>query len=424
MKQKIISLLLIIAVCISLVSCGDGEVSSSAPNGEETSAESGHPLTKDIAVGLLAQDEALTRIFINNELVNTEVANAMPVNPESEYSDYSAVEALINNTYLPSGGTKEFFESYPGVGEPAVSNHDGKSYVFYHAGSEYSDFISEVSIKIDDSDDPDKCSLTAYTHIGTRVTLDFSYSGGRWLLDKGLFRSLPEQSDYCNLEFPLSRIGSMSEFRGDILAIELYISDREGGFDPDEEEACSAKIKEALDYLAEQGERFGETANIKHERVYFEHNDILGTGVFDLDIMFAGTTLLSLEGLLSVSCDLDAYDNYVVFVCVDKNVATEAMRYDATETSELYYAERVTVTKQSTPSEIALCVLDLLGAYNYDGRYCDAYTTRLFASYFPNEIMLTKDIESGSVSPVTAYISGMTDELKTIYYPFFYNIEE
>ena len=139
--------------------------------------------------------------------------------------------------------------------------------------------------------------------------------------------------------------------------------------------------------------------------------------------MFASTGVESIERLVKTEFEVDSYDSYVVFVCLDKDIPLSAKRYESTSETSVYFAERIVMSPAATPSEIALGLLGLLGAYDYDGVYCGEYLRDLFAAYFPDEFLLTKDISTGVISFVTAFECGMTTDLPPIYRGFYYEIK-
>ena len=160
------------------------------------------------------------------------------------------------------------------------------------------------------------------------------------------------------------------------------------------------------------------------EKFYFEHRGTLTVHNYNIDIMFASTVLESLEKTLKDNFDTDKYDNYVVFICLGKDIEPRAQRYEQTAETEIFYPERIIMTPNTTPSEIALAAMELLGAFAFDSENGGSYRAALFRDYFPEEVLLTKDIETGSVSPVTAFRCGMTNRLAPLYRAFWYQNEE
>ena len=419
MKNLIKVVLVFSAVCLAICSCSpnpEPPVSEPEPSGVESSVQTG-PDAEEIE-RLIANDEQLINIFYNGTLANKEVLQPAAVGSESGFADYSAISSLIRETYTESSGMSEFFAALPGVGYPAIDDREGRTYAFYHPGSSFTDFI-DVSTASVTQTEPGRCSIEAATLSGIKVSIGCAFEVSKgWRLENSVCRSLPETSDHYDHSFPDSRIGSLKAFKGELLAVELYISDKSGGFEEEARSILSERIGAALDYFASLSKSFGNTVNVTRKTVQFMHKDLLGNSIYDLDLVLAETSLGGIPGLLEAEYDLGAYDNYLVFVCIDKDFATASQKYTTENGTALYYAERVTVNGNSSPENIIAGIYDLLGLYSFDGADCGEYLDRLFRIYFPNDIAVSGSVVNGSVSPLTAYICGFTDELAGLYRPF------
>lgn len=419
MAKRVASAFAALALCFLLFACG-GEPE---PVSME---ESKYPpeLTVEEAAALLEADRIITDIYVNSALSSVKEAKLVPANGNPDYADYENITALVGATYLPEGGTPAFLRQWPGTGTPAITESGGKTMTFYHAGSSFTEKALPETIEIEQNDGESVCYINCDTESGQKVSLACRFSRGKWVLEKGLMRTLPEESDFCALGFPYTGMGSMKAFAGRILAVELYISDDEYTFDPAAEAQCSANIGKALDYLTAQAEDYGGAPEVTVEKFYFEHRGTLTVHNYNIDIMFASTVLESLEKTLKDNFDTDKYDNYVVFICLGKDIEPRAQRYEQTAETEIFYPERIIMTPNTTPSEIALAAMELLGAFAFDSENGGSYRAALFRDYFPEEVLLTKDIETGSVSPVTAFRCGMTNRLAPLYRAFWYQNEE
>ena len=305
---------------------------------------------------------------------------------------------------------------------PAVSNNNGRTRVFYHAGNVFEDHIDVSTIEVTNLSET-SAVVSAKTENGESVDLECAYNEKLgWLLTKGIYRSLPEQSEVCDIVFPGSLVGSLPSFKGDLLIIELYISDKTKEFSDEEQIELSEKIGEAVDFVKNISEQYGNTVNITREKTYFRHNGVIGNGLYDIDLMFAETSLKSVNGLIENAFDPDGYDGYMVFICVDDEFDTSSHKYTSENGAAIYYSERVIVNAESTVNDMVFGIFDLLGAYDFNGRYNSDYITELFDVYFPNEYMNTKDINNGEMSPLTAYICGLTDGLDPLFKPFAYTV--
>ncbi|MBR0231111.1 MAG: hypothetical protein IJQ53_02675 [Clostridia bacterium] len=416
--KRAVSALAALLLAAAFCSCGK------EPEPVAETSEYPPQLTAEEAKALIEADKTVTDIYVNGAIVAQKTAKTVPASPSSEYSDYSKLQALVGATYLPEGGTPEFFRQWPGYGAPAISASGGKTMTFYHAGSSFAEYVDTETVSVERTEEADVCVINCKTASGQKVALKCRFSRGRWVLEKGLMRTLPEESDFCTLGFPYSGIGSMKSFSGSILAVELFISDSEFTFDLAAEEKCSENVAAALDYLASRAEEYGGAPEITVKKFFFEHNGKLTVRNYNIDIMFASTVLESVEKTLKDNFDTDRYDNYLVFICLGKDIEVRAQRYEQTTESVIFYPERVIMTPESTSSEITLAVMELLGAYPFDADNGGVYRTELFRQYFPRDILLTGDIGTGTVSPVTAFRCGMTNRLAPVLRAFWYEQQE
>ena len=417
MAKRAASAAIALALAFLLAACGR------EPEPVQETSTGLPELTAEEAAALIEADKTLTDIYINNALAVNKTAEPAPADPSSEYADYSKLRDLVGATYLPEGGTGEFFRQWPGIGTPAVSEKNGRTVTFYHAGSSFDEAVDPETVSVVKTGSESTCYIDCKTVSGQKVSLECRFSRGKWVLEKGLMRTLPEESDFCALGFPYTGIGSMKSFSGRILAVELFISDDEFRFGRASEAKCAENIHKALEYLKTQAEEYGGAPSVTEERFYFEHSGTLTVRNYNIDIMFASTVLESVEKTLKDNFNTDKYDNYVVFICLGKDIEVRHQRYEQTSETEIFYPERVIMTPESTPSEIALAVMELLGAYGFDAENGGEYRAALFREYFPEEVLLTRDIETGTVSPVTAFRCGMTNRLLPVFRAFWYGNE-
>ncbi len=409
--------MLVAAFCLIFVGCnGDSEISSE-PSTE--SSEITCPLGVMEALELIARDKLVTDIFINNSLCESVSAESVALT-SGEYADFSEIEKLLSSTYTASGKSIDYFKSYPEGHTPSVTGIDGKTFVFNHIGSGFDDFIDRNSVETISTEDESRVQISAKTQSGREVTLFAVYENGAWLLETGVYMTAHEESELEN-SFPLSKLGSFMEFKGEILVIEFFISDNVFDFDNETEDAFHKRIESAFDYISEQSESYGNKVNITYQRARFDHAGVLGTRGLDFDIMFAETGFGSLVKFADANFDLAAYDNYVFAVCINNDSAVSHNGYEGTDETQLYFGERVIVGRDTTDVEICVSVLKLLGAYGYDEEKADADIELLYRTYFPHDIMVSESLAYSVMSPVTAYACGITDELSGLYRVFMYS---
>lgn len=417
--RKSILFLLAVFVSFSLFACGGEEIS------EDPGSESSDPQAPDIGTlaGLLEKDREVIEMFVCNSLCESkDIASVQKVSAQSSYARFSEVESLLNRTYSVSGGSADYFLSYPSFGEKAVSDENGATCAFYHAGSGFTDFADTSTISLYPSESTDECGFSVRTASGRTAGMKAIRVDDGWVLENSLFRVLAGDPEKPDKKFPLSGIGSFSEFDGNILFIELFFSDKSSKFTSDEENEFHSAIESAVSYLSAEAERYGREVSVTYERAYFDHQGVLGTHEMSFDIMFAETGFGTLEAFAEHNYDLSEYDNYVFAVCYNKEQPTAHNTYNPDsenhESPELYYAERVFVGSGSTDAEICKALLSMLGAGSVYSEDSDEYLSGLYRSYFPNDVLVSRDLNGTSLSPVAAYACGMTDELDPLLRPF------
>lgn len=413
--KKSILILLSLAFMLSLFACKNENDESSLP--EEISQTNEFGI--DTAKSLIERDRQITDMFVNNSLCSKKVTEYSPVISFNEYADYSKLLSALENTYTQSGGSIQAFLSYPNESLPAVKNIDGRTNVFNHIGSHYNGYVDVNSIKLNGGSETLK-HFTALAADGKKIEFTAVLEEGKWLLQKGIFLLNPKTEEEFTQKFPGSSLGSFMEFSGNILVIQLFVSDKESEVTADEEKEFHKKLEPALNYISEQSERYGNEVNISYENLYFDHEGIIGYRPLDFDIVFAETGFGTLQNFAESNLDITAYDNYVVAVCIDKDIKTSFAAYKGTNETEIYYGERVMINKESKETEICVSLLSLLGAYNYGEGICDEYTEALYRRYFPNDIMVSESLTFSEMSPVTAYACGITDQLPPLYRVFYY----
>ncbi|MBE6691969.1 MAG: hypothetical protein E7586_01380 [Ruminococcaceae bacterium] len=417
--------MLLLALVLGLSSCNKGEEDSLDESSEaqtESSSEQSAFTVKQ-AEQLLEQDKLLTEIFICNYLrdVTSVKAERTLVSADNKYADFSEIEKLIGNTYLQDSGDKEFFMSYPENQEPSVVSQDGKTSVFCHIGSNYNDYADYSTLSVLDTDDEKVKELSFSTLLGKELTVKaFLQEDGKWLLEKGIYRLNPPQTDYTESPWGKTNVGSLKNLSGKTLVIKLFVSDKDTEITPADETFFHQRIESALQSLTQDLSQFGITPDFEYESTYFEHKKTLGNRAIDFDMMLAQTTFGTLENFARDNTDLDLskYDNYFFVVCTKNDMELSVGVFDKTEEKDLYFGERILTGASVTDLDIYKSVLCLLGADLRGEDGADKYTEALYKFYFPNDFAVTKDLTTVEISPVTAYMCGFTDKLNFLYKTF------
>lgn len=431
---KLISFLLVLTLVFSLFACGDTQQTSSNASQNNESVQSSKPdentLSLDEAKSLITKDKFVIELFVCGTLCTDKTsANYTEVAVSNSYHDYSIVNDLLNSTYLSAeeDGDVQFFANYPVSTAPALKNIDGITHALYHSGSDFNDFIDMSTVFLTRGEADGEILINAKTLSGREVVLKAVSQNGLWRLEHSLFRVYSPEEQPKPQKPVLSGIGSMAEFSGEVLIIELFVSDNGAKFtlEDDEDEAVfHQKISASVDYIASYAKAYGADVNVTYEKAYFEHDGTIGSGELPFDLIFGETGFGSLQNFAENAVGVNGYDNYFFAVCFKRDCEPFFRAYENTKETQFYFAERVFVGLNTAESDICFALLSVLGAYNYRENLYDAYTEALYQAYFPNDIMSSDTLAGTELTPVTAYCCGMTEDLKPLYRVFLNNQEK
>jgi len=428
---NLILLLLTVCICTVFVACSR-QNSATDDNGSAADKDSSgnvsdalkpdsvptSPLTVEQAIKLVEQDKAVTEIFVCNSLCDKTAKQAIyqALAAESEYANFSAVEALLKSVYSASAEEHSFFLSYRSAELPSVKNENGNTNVFYHPGSDYTDFIDNTTVAAEATGKETEYVIKAKTLSGKDISLTAAWEQGSWRLQKGVFLTNTQAEDKFTGGFPTKNAGSLSNLSGNILVIELFISDEEWKITTQQEQEFHKTVLAATDKISQQTAAYGCSTTFEFQPERFIHESVLGNRVLDFDLMIAETGFGSLEAFAEyVAPNLSDYDNYFFAVCVAKDVETTVGVHDNTEDTEFYKGERVILGNGGTSLQLYNSILKLAGAYGYNENTLDDYTESLYKVYFPNCGVTSTNTETAEISPVAAYSCGITDELDKLY---------
>ncbi len=415
---NLILLALAFAVSFSLCACSSDTEESSFDTSE--TSDKTVALTLDVAKELVEKDKKIIGIFACNSLSSSETSvGYVPLAENHEFRDFEKIRELLASTYASDSGELDSFLAYPIETLPSVCDKDGVTNVFYHKGSRFDDFAVSDSLSVETSPEDGKSLIKARTVSGREVTFEAVYENEKWLLKNSLLSLIPVDNS-CDKEFPLSDSGSLSEFSGNVLVINFFISDVNYKFTEEEEQSFASRVSTAVDHLASEAEKLGGEVNVTYENAYFTHVGNIGNGDLAFDIVFSETGFGTLRKFAEKNYDLSQYDNYFFAVCFNKECENLYKANDGTDMTEVYYGERLFVGSNTTEEDIARMVLKLAGAYDYRSGVCDEYTESLYKAYFPNDVFSEGALDKSTVSPVTAYSCGIVKELPELYQIFIY----
>ncbi len=405
-------------LAVVLCACGGTDNNESSASASESSKAEIAGLSLENAKELIAHDREITEMFICNSLCgDTDDAIPVAVPKGHKYASFAEIEKLIDKTYLSDSSEKEFFLNYPNKSTPAVYEQEGKTYVFKHSGAEFKDFIDAATVKVAPTEESTVYSIKAVTETGRNVELFASYVNKAWYLKTGIYSTCKPKYTEFDKKYLTSDIGSLSEFRGNILVIECYISDRVTSFSTASEKTMHENIETAVEYLAEESRKLGNTVSVDYQAAHFYHVGVIDK-TLDFDIFFAETSFGTLQGFAESQYELSNYDNYFFVVCFDKPFIAESTAFEG-KNEEVRFGERIIASVETDSAELAELILNLSGSMNLLDDENNEYIKSLYSYYFPDDLYVKNTLDKTSISPVTAYFCGMANDLEQLYRVFY-----
>ncbi len=430
---KLIIFTLVLSLSLGLCSCGNESAEDASSLPSDAAADDNSVLddgssdtneadgfTVEDAAALLQKDRLVTEIFVGNSLWlgTADKAERVLVPEGNQYADFSEIERLLAETYLANSGEREFFLSYPENQEPSVVSQNGKTSVFCHLGSEYTDYADLSTVSVAETDDEKVKDISFTTLTGKKIKVNAVLdSTGAWLLEKGIYHLNPPNTSFAP---SLNKVnaGSLKNLTGKTLVIQLFVEDGKTEITPEDEALFHQKVVSATGRITENLKAYGITPQFDYVSRYFDHKGELGIRPVDFDIMIAKTNMGDLKTFAQASVDLTGYDNYFFVVCTKKDMETSFGYCDNTVETQLYYGERILTGASVTDLEIYKSMLCLLGAELPDENSVDKYKEALYKFYFPDDFAFSNDLSKAELSPVTAFLCGFTDELNYLYQTF------
>ncbi len=405
---NLIILLLVSSLCLTFVGC-DEKIDPNVPT----------EFTVENAQELLRQDEIATKIFVCNGLCGEEeLLDYVEVSEDSQYSSYEEVIKLLDTTYHPEGGAKDFFLNYPSIGDNSITEREGKTFAFKHPGSGYNDFVDYETVEVEETDDSAKKTIKAKTESGREVTFDAVYGEQKWRLSQSIYSMAQEEK--FDVDFVNAELGSLARFSGKVLVIKFFATDLKTSFTQEEEDALSQKIETSINFVKDEAKRYGNNVHVTYASAYFQHSGFFADNVIDFDADFAETGFGTLRKFAEANYDLSQYDNYFFVVCFNNEIETSFASYEGTKETAHYFGERICIGTNATEHDICIATLSLLGAVNFENELCSDYLKSLYKYYFPNEVFFQDNLEGAIISPFNAYVTGMSKDLERIYRVFNY----
>lgn len=389
LKIRLLLSLLVLVLCLS--ACYNSDVQqpsddtspeqSSESTGQEPSDEPDEQYSRAEIARLLLNDKLVHMIFAGGYLTGGETTSDY-VEVTGEYADFAAISALLESTYDSTCGVIEHYLELPEYGRNAViEGDDGRTYCYYHYIDDrdiaYSNFvIGDDSVTVGDITLP-----LVRTDDGIRL-------GGTLYSERQYISPKSEKMD----------VGSAKKLGGRYLAVLILMSQNDYVLSDGEERKFKSSVDGAIELVSDISKQYGAETIFDVSVMRFVHSESVG-GDFELDMMLAGTSFRTLDGLITSQCDTKEYDGYFAICCsIDVEGVAYTAYYDGLPDTNC--CERLIVGIDADEKAIAAAVFGICGA---EKRGDDKKATE----YFGIDIMDGGD----GLSDINAYRVGLTEQI-------------
>lgn len=364
-------------------------------------SENIEPTAVENAQALINADYLIANIFVSG-LLET-----------GGYPEFADIRALLDTTYVPGSGAAESYLAFPGYGEAAVYSDGGKT-AYNYLFKDTVPYINPEDITVTESGVEGVMNIDAG---GYRLTM--SFIGGRWLLGGSIYLMYAEERDAEELDFAFDGmgIGSAKALSGNILLVEVFVSDTVSAFSEESIAKFSAKIDSVTDFLRESAASYGTALSFDKKQLYFTHREVIEFSEeepYRFELAMGTTAFGTLTGYIEGNMDTSGYDGYFAVLCSDKPGAGYAGPFTYGD-AERFFTERSVLLAEDSEGLLAVNILKLFGA----AELTDSAQTDLMNKYIKNEIMAGAELDAAAVSPLTAYRSGMTKRLPAPFRVFY-----
>lgn len=422
--KRILALILILILLFA--GCSPAEVSESSAEAsvllESVSRVWDNKELAEQAKQLLKADRLITDLFVGGkmtQLVDVSGKNATDSIPATgtEYEDFSVIEKLLTSTYSEASGISAKFLAFPKYGTKSISNVEGKTHFSFHYTEEYAS-ADLTAVTVSDGSSNNQKVITAGNY-----TLNMVYDGSIWLLDNSIyFLQKNTSAAESTILFPNMNQGSAKTLSGNILVVEIFISDTKNKFSDADITAFDTKIKESFGFLSTVASSYEDTVKPDFKKLLYTHKSSINFTAnepYAFDFILAETSYKNLDKYIADNFDITTYDSYVAILCVNKNGTGFAKPYCENDTDaykQLYYNERCVFFASDDSTSLARNILLLFGAQTQT----DANLIQRMTNYCPNELLLgNAGIDTALLSELTAYQAGITKKLDKQFLAFY-----
>ncbi len=407
----------------------ESEESSSVPEEPSDPEPDERELFLQDAQELLEKDLAFTELLVmggifEGERVGADKFAARTVSPQNRYYLSQTLWDDLCSVYLPSGA--EEYSAYPEYGTKFVllSGEQAKYSFHFTPAPAATLVIGSAYVK----EFGEQSAAVAVPDIsGAEHEAGFTLTADGWRLNRPCFFAF-RNAEYTP-QYTTAGIGSAASLKGECLLINVFIDDGVSSWDEKDIKAELDKVGAAAEFIKSAAASYGSdvrfviTDQVTSPRLSTsEKLPDSPEGFVRIDLLFNSTVFGSLQNYVAEYFELESYENYCVLLHLNKPGRSYALECDSNDFDwEAYSCERALFYRSEDKKYEFYCgectyaheILHLFGAVDLYGENISESAAESLAHYYPNDIMsaVGSDIGLYGVSPLTAYLTGMTDAL-------------
>ncbi len=354
-------LCLFTAICMLLCACAEENIPSVSFESTEDDASSvdEYELLRSRVAVLLENDRKVTDIFVRGMLSGGKLT-AKPQISSRLYPDFASITELMDSTYA-SSAISDFYLAYPiSFGSSVYADENGKTTYFYR-------YIDEKQLDYE-----------GFTVSGDVVTVGDIHipligSGDDMRLGASLYIEAGE-----TMKKPTSvgiNTGSAAKIEGNIFVLALYFGDGGDTYPAENAAVFKKSLEEALGEIKDDAAGYGNDVRFTVREANFDHQgmlDLFESGPYELEMIFARTSLQSLDGLVKAEMGSSKYDGYLAVVVGDGENRCSGLPYTE-ELADCFVCERIITTGDVGSDKLKSEIMHLFGATDCDYPIVTAY---------------------------------------------------
>lgn len=359
--MKIRFLCLLTAICIILCACGQESITEISFESSETDTSSvdEHELLRSRVAVLLENDRKVTDIFVRGMLSGGKLT-AKPQTSSRLYPDFASITELMENTYA-SSAISDFYLAYPiSFGSSVYADENGKTTYFYR-------YIDNKKLDYEDFTVSGDVVTVGDIHIPLIGSGDDMRLGGSLYIKAGETMQKPTSVGI--------NTGSAAKIKGNIFVLALYFGDGGDTYPAEKAAVLKKSLEEALGEIKADAAGYGNDVQFTVREANFDHQgmlDLFESGPYELEMIFARTSLQSLDGLVKAEMGDGKYDGYLAVVVGGGENMCSGLPYTK-ELADCFVCERIMTTCDAGSEKLKSEIMHLFGATDCDYPIVTAY---------------------------------------------------